>query len=221
MMWLNSQRKHSNFQEDYDKEFFAPDPEEKEINDLDNGSDEIPKIKKEQSSFVPPAGRDSSLDFYIEVITYEILQNTKKYKYNCNLRAKNFIRLSHDDKIIIKKADKSLSVVIMNRTDYIEEVERQLKNEKYYKHLNEDPSENIDKNIIRTLNNIAQKEHKEELNDLMNANFRVPQFYVLPKIHKEYNATLPVGYPGRPIVSACIPAQKIFQGSLTKFCNPM
>ena len=66
--------------------------------------------------------------------------------------------LSHDDKIIAKKADKS-SVVIMNRTDYIEEVERQLKNEKFYKHLNEDPSGNIDKDIIRTLNTIAQKEH--------------------------------------------------------------
>ena len=161
------------------KEFFAPDPEEDETNDLDNESDEIPKVKKEQSSFVPPAGRDSSLDFYIEAITHEILQNSKKYKYNCNLSAgeqKALFDLSHDDKIIIKKADKSSSVVIMNRADCIEEVERQLKNEKCYKHLNEDPSENIDKDIIRTLNNIAKKEHREKLNDLINANVRVPQF---------------------------------------------
>ena len=69
------------------KEFFAPDPEEDETNDLDNESDEIPKVKREQSSFVPPAGRDSSLDFYIEAITHEILQNSKKYKYICNLSA--------------------------------------------------------------------------------------------------------------------------------------
>ena len=26
---------------------------------------------------------------------------------------------------------------------------------------------------------------------------------ILPKIHKEYNETLPLGYTGRPIVSAC------------------
>ena len=32
---------------------------------------------------------------------------------------------------------------------------------------------------------------------------RTPQFYVLPKIHKQYQETLPVGYPGCPIVSAC------------------
>ena len=34
-------------------------------------------------------------------------------------------------------------------------------------------------------------------------NFRTPQFYVLPKIHKEHNTTLPIGYPVHPIVSAC------------------
>ena len=86
------------------KEFFAPDPEENETDDLDNESDEIPKVNKEQSSFVPPAGRDSSLDFNIEVVTHEILQNIKKY--NCNLSAgelKALFDLSHDDKIIIKR----------------------------------------------------------------------------------------------------------------------
>ena len=205
------------------KEFFAPDPEEDETNDLDNENDEILKVKKEQSSFVPPAGRDSSLDFYIEAITHEILQNSKKYKYICNLSAgerKALFDLSRDDKIIIKKADKSSSVVIMNRADYIEEVERQLKNKKYYKHLNEDPSVNIDKDIISTLNNVAKKEHREELNDLINANVRVPQFYVLPKIHKEYDATLPVGYPGSPIVSVCNSRTKNISGFVDEILQP-
>ena len=32
---------------------------------------------------------------------------------------------------------------------------------------------------------------------------RIPIFYVLPKIHKELNSKLPLGYPGRPIVSDC------------------
>ena len=35
----------------------------------------------------------------------------------------------------------------MNRSDYIQEVERQLKNEKYYEQLNENPSENLAKDI--------------------------------------------------------------------------
>ena len=32
---------------------------------------------------------------------------------------------------------------------------------------------------------------------------RTPQFYILPKTHKEFDDSLPLGYPGRPIVSAC------------------
>ena len=60
------------------KECFAPDSEDDESNDSDTEEEKIPKVKKEQSSFIPPAGRDSSLDFYLEAITHEILQNTIK-----------------------------------------------------------------------------------------------------------------------------------------------
>ena len=35
-----------------------------------------------------------------------------------------------------------------------------------------------------------------------------PQFYILPKTHTTKNPDLPLGYPGRPLVSAC--------GSLTE-----
>ena len=108
------------------KAFFAPEQEDEETSDSNSETEEIPKVKMEQSSFVPPAGRDSSLDFYIEAITHEILQNTKKYRYHCNLspgERKALSDLSHDESIIIKKADKSSSVVIMNHADYIKEIE--------------------------------------------------------------------------------------------------
>ena len=120
-------------------------------------------MKREQSSFIPPAGQDSSLDFYLEAITHVILQHTKKYKYHCNLspgEQKALFDLSHDENIIIKKAGKSSSIIMMNRSDYIQEVERQLKNEKYYEQLNEDPSENLAQDIKNTVENIAQKREK-------------------------------------------------------------
>ena len=82
-------------------------------------------------------------------------------------------------------------------------MERQLKNEKYYEQLNEDLSENLATDIKNTVENIAQKERKGELNNLMTSGASTPQFYVLPKIHEEQNETFPIGYPGRPIVSAC------------------
>ena len=180
-------------------------------------------MKKEQSSFIPPAGRDSSLDFYLEAITHEILQHTKKYKYHCNLspgERKALFDLSHDENIIIKKADKSSSIVIMNRSDYIQEVERQLKNEKYYEQLNEDPSENLATDIKNTVENIAQKERKGDLNNLVTTGARTPQFYVLPKIHKEHNETFPIGYPGRPIVSACNSYTENISGFIDEILQP-
>ena len=33
--------------------------------------------------------------------------------------------------------------------------------------------------------------------------YETPQFNILPKTHKERDEKLPIGYPGRPIVSAC------------------
>ena len=206
------------------KECFAPEQEDEEISDSNSETEEIPKVKKEQSSFVPPAGRGSSLDFYIEAITHEILQNTKQYRYHCNLspwERKALSDLSHDESIINKEADKSSSVVIMNRADYIKEVERQLKNDKYYEQLNKDPSERLDNDIINTIESIAQKEHRSELNDLVTTDARTPQFHVLPKIHKKCDATLPIGYPGRPIVPACHPCTENISGFIDEILQPL
>ena len=39
--------------------------------------------------------------------------------------------------------------------------------------------------------------------DTFLSEIRTPQFYILPKTHKEFDDNLPLGYPGCPIVSAC------------------
>ena len=126
----------------------------------------------------------------------------------------------NNESFIIKKADKSSSVVIMNRCDCIKEVERQLKNDKYYEHLSEDPSDNLAKDIKNTVENIAQKERKTEINDLVPSGARTPKFYVLPKIHKEHNGTFPFGYPGRPIVSACNSRAENISGFIDEILQP-
>ena len=54
---------------------------------------------------------------------------------------------------------------------------------------------------------ISEIEDKCALQDFENFNLssenRTPQFYILLKTHKTENPELPLGYPGRPIVSAC------------------
>ena len=61
----------------------------------------------------------------------------------------------------LKKADKYSSIVIMHHSDYIQEVERQLKNEKSYEQLNEDPSENCAKDIKTIMLKILHKKREK------------------------------------------------------------
>ncbi|XP_053391643.1 uncharacterized protein LOC128554386 [Mercenaria mercenaria] len=131
---------------------------------------------------------------------------TKKYKYRSNLSKEEqeaLKQLSQDETIVVKKADKGSSVVIMNRKDYISEAYRQLENNKYYKRLDENPQKLFNKDIHDSLNNL-ENIRESTLENLYPSNAdRVPQFYILPKIHKTFDPDLPLGYPGRPIISGC------------------
>ena len=76
------------------------------------------------------------MDLYIDFITNEIFQNDKKYKFTPNLSPEELEALKQlrcDNSIVIKKADKGSTIVIVNRDDYIAEVERQLNNSNFYK----------------------------------------------------------------------------------------
>ena len=92
----------------------------------------------------------------------------------------------------------------MNKEDYIEEVERQLNDEEYYTKLSYNPSEEFKENISKCINQIAIHNCSihDEL-DIFPNKIRTPQFYILPKIHKTIDKSLPLGYPGRPIISTC------------------
>ena len=110
---------------------------------------QLPFFNKKQSTFVLPNGCDTYLDFYIEAVTQEILQTSPKGKLYSNISKEEMesLHLSQDDSIVIKKADKSNMIVIMNKTDYINEVERQLSEEKYYTRLDENPSKRVEQTL--------------------------------------------------------------------------
>ena len=48
--------------------------------------------------------------------------------------------LKNRDDIIIKPADKGSAVVVMDKSDYLEEAERQLSDTRFYKKLTSDPT---------------------------------------------------------------------------------
>ena len=162
---------------------------------------------KKQSSFTPPSGWDVYLDFYIEASSQEILHAEPKTKLHSNISKAEFASLkglARDDSIVLKKADKSGTIVIMNKCDYIAEVERQLHNSDYYEKLESNPSEEVKSRISDCIEKLSeQSPNISDVFDTFPSEMRTPQFYILPKTHKEFDGSLPLGYPGRPIVSAC------------------
>ncbi len=97
-----------------------------------------------------------------------------------------------------------MRLLFMNSQAYVSEVLRQLDNKTYYTKLDSDPSASIRQNISDSLNEMGcENSHVTNEFDSFPSNIRTPNFYVLPKIHKEPDCSLPLQYPGRPIVSAC------------------
>jgi hypothetical protein len=85
----------------------------------------------------------------------------------------------------------------MDKVDYLEEANRQLKDERFYKKLDSDPTEEFSTKITQELKIMKENSHidKNTFDYLKPDKPKVGRFYLLPKIHKVNN-------PGRPIVSA-------------------
>ena len=112
-------------------------------------------------------------------------------------QAESLKQLKQNPHIIIKKADKGSAVTVMNTLDYIREGYRQLSNSNYYIELDTDPTPTFNQ-LVQTL--IDQMLREDFIDDrvhrsLTNKDPKTPNFYLLPKIHKN-------GVPGRPILSA-------------------
>jgi hypothetical protein len=166
-----------------------------------------PFFNKKESHFTPSAGRDLYLDLYIEAITEEIIQsqnNTKMYSNISKAELSSLRKLARNTDIVIKKADKSSTIVIMNRSDYVSEVLRQLNDGNYYSKLESDPMDTVQNNVSECVNNLSrEKDEAMHEFDTFPTEIRTPLFYILPKIHKKSDDNLPLKYPGRPIVSGC------------------
>ncbi len=105
--------------------------------------------------------------------------------------------LKSNNDIVVKKADKGGAIVVLNRSDYIEECHRQLNNQRDYTRLTADPT----KSYLRILKKILKKAVQENIIDnkisnyLLGSKFKLSKFYCLPKIHKP-------NCPGRPIINS-------------------
>ena len=154
-----------------------------------------------KSDWDPPPGKCGALEAYIEEVEKDIdslLSQPQHNPDNLNREERSALQSIKDrEDIVIKKADKASTVVVLDKQTYLAEAQRQLSDEKFYVKLDSDPTEKFAKEITDTLTDMYDN---GEIGDnvyhsLVPTNCRPGQFYLLPKIHKK-------DMPGRPIVSA-------------------
>jgi hypothetical protein len=93
--------------------------------DKDTGEYVEPETWKKRKSYsTPNSGRDRWLDTYIEVVKNDVLQGmNKSCKLNMSQKGQDALTyLLNDESVVIRPADKGSGAVIVNTTDYMEEL---------------------------------------------------------------------------------------------------
>ena len=161
---------------------------------------DIPRFVK-KSNWIPKPSKHTRLESVINLIKSDIKHNVDVHvpkTDNLTQAERSALRdIQERDDIIIKPADKGGAVVVMDKTTYIQEAERQLSDCRFYEKLDSDPTLDFTQKIMRALDDMHARGHidNKTMEYLTPEDPKPGRFYLLPKIHKENN-------PGRPIVSA-------------------
>ena len=155
-----------------------------------------------KSDWDPPVQPSVALETFLEEVKFE-LANIKLNRPKDNLsqgERKALKELSRDKNIVIKKADKGTTTVIMNRTDKLNEGQVQIDDIHNYRPLDNPMVDTTAKKVHRLIQSLLQEVHIDDMTakwlSLIPYPPRIPVFYTLTKIHKP----TPVG---RPIISGC------------------
>lgn len=95
--------------------------------------------------------------------------------------------LRNNKNIVIKKADKSTTIVIQNKSNYVSEGLRQLNDRVHYQHIPHHNTENIEKEIYNCLHQLRSLNEIDDTTYTFLRSNKKPKtgnLYLLPKIHK-------------------------------------
>lgn len=167
------------------------------------------------STFIPNVN-DSAIQSFEKIVLRDVTsleQQQKRVYYNLTEQDRQVLsNLASKKDIIIKPADKGGGLVILNRKDYESEVYRQLREETFYRKLQNYPTSHFSNLLRVVLQEALDLDYIDHdlMKFLYNEHPRTPVFYVLPKIHKP-------GFPtvGRPIVAA----QGSLHGPVSKYID--
>lgn len=201
--------------------FFAKSEKRQQVSNTYNLKTYPTKLK-DTCRGEPPI-HNASIDVFKRLVlsdTQRALTQKKKHPHN-NLskqESKALKELTDNDDIIIKRADKGGGTVIMDKSAYIAEAERQLSDHTTYQKLSKNPSPKLQLLIEEVLtdavnDNIIDVSTKTALTVKTP---RTPVLYLLPKIHKDL-----VNPPGRPIVSGTGSVLQALAMYIDQFLQPI
>ncbi|CAG2213533.1 unnamed protein product [Mytilus edulis] len=180
----------------------------------ENSSEKHPFKRK--SEFTPEFA-NNAIETYLWKTKVE-LERLPMVNSRNNLTKNEFnslISLKKNENIIIKKADKCSSIVVLDKHMYIKQAMTQLSSEIHYHKLSETHSKDIFNKIIDIIIPLHNMGHidKHSLDYLTSGKeFKPGRLYMLPKTHKlsidqindiekDKNLIKDINIPGRPIIS--------------------
>ena len=145
-----------------------------------------------------------------------ILRKIQPPKSNISLEEQKAIdELRKDDTKVILTVDKGVSLVVMNKEEYIKKAEELLLTDTY-RTISNDPTNKYKTKLIKLLKTIKAEGGISEAvyKRLYPMGTGVPKFYGLPKVHKQ-------GIPLRPIVSSIGAASYETAKELARILKPL
>ena len=151
------------------------------------------------------------LETFLQEVKFDLASSKlNRPKDNLTLGERSALKeLSRDKNIVLKKADKGTTTVIMNKKDKLNEGQVQLDDIHNYRPLDKPIVTTMTKKVHRLIQSLLQEGHihvhdmTAKWLSLTPDPLRIPVFYPLTKIHKP----TPVG---RPIISGCdFPTERI------------
>ena len=167
-----------------------------------HGKDNKPHPFHVRSDWIPPVQPSVALETYLEEVKIELAEiNVSKPKDNLPQSERKALKeLMKNKNIVLKKADKGTTTVVMDRENKLAEGQSQLNDRKNYQPLAKPMVDTTSMKVRQLIKSLEQEGHIDKMTEkwlsLTPNPPRIPVFYTLTKIHKP---TL----VGRPIISGC------------------
>ncbi len=153
---------------------------------MSNTSLSIQQLVKSKSHFTPRAGKNTTLDNYINFIKTFPKEGPNQHKrYNTSKgegQALQQLRCKVD--IVIKEADKGGAMVVMGKDFYKDNMDKMLYDTSTYTECDKRAEDTTMRKVKVHMTKYKNDVYDDEINYVTNFESKTSQFYGLPKVHK-------------------------------------